>query len=349
VSIAREASAGTGAARTRLAGGEANKTSTVSVTFAEALNRALHDSMRDDDRVLVFGEDVGRLGGVFRITERLQETFGERRCFDTPLAESGIVGTALGLALYGWRPVAELQFDGFTYPSFEQIISHLAKYRNRSRGRVRLPVTIRIPYGGGIGGAEHHGESPETYFAHTAGLTVVTPATPSDAYGLLRESIASDDPVIFLEPKRRYWAKGELAGRTPPIGTAVVRRPGADCTVVAYGPMVGVALEAAGIAAADGRDLEVIDLRGLVPLDEATVLASVRRTGRCVVVHEAPSTLGFGAEIAALVQEHAFFSLEAPVMRVTGFDIPYPPAKLERHHLPDADRVLDAVEHVLAY
>jgi 2-oxoisovalerate dehydrogenase E1 component beta subunit len=323
----------------------------MTVTFAQALNRALHDAMREDDRVLVFGEDVGRLGGVFRITEDLQDVFGERRCFDTPLAESGIVGTALGLALYGWRPVVELQFDGFTYPSFEQIISHLAKYRNRSRGRLRLPVTIRIPYGGGIGGAEHHGESPETYFAHTAGLTVVTPATPADAYGLLRESIACDDPVVFLEPKRRYWSKGELetSGAKAVIGRAAIRRTGGDCTVIAYGPSLAPALEAAEIGAAQGHDLEVVDLRGLVPLDEQAVLASVRKTGRCVVVHEAQSTLGFGAELAALVQEHAFYELRAPVLRVTGFDIPYPPARIEHHHLPDADRILDAVEHVLAF
>ncbi len=323
----------------------------MTVTFAQALNRALHDAMRDDDRVLVFGEDVGRLGGVFRITDELQATFGERRCFDTPLAEAGIVGTALGLALYGWRPVVELQFDGFTYPSFEQIISHVAKYRNRSRGRLRLPMTIRIPYGGGIGGAEHHGESPETYFAHTAGLTVVTPATPADAYALLRESITCDDPVVFLEPKRRYWSKGELdaPGGAATIGRAAVRRTGEDCTVIAYGPSVAVALEAAEIAAAHGTDLEVIDLRGLVPLDEVTVLESVRKTGRCVVVHEAQSTLGFGAEIAAFVQEHAFHRLSAPVRRVTGFDVPYPPARIELHHLPDADRVLDAVGHVLTF
>jgi len=322
----------------------------VTVTFASALNTALHDAMAEDAKVLVFGEDVGRLGGVFRITEGLQSAFGDKRCFDTPLAEAGIVGTALGLALHGWRPVVEMQFDGFSYPAFEQIISHVAKYPNRSRGTLQLPLTIRIPYGGGIGGAEHHGESPETYFAHTAGLTVVTPSEPGDAYSLLRESIASNDPVIFLEPKRRYWSKQDvvLPMQGTPIGQAAVRRPGTDCTIVAYGPSVQVALQAADLAAADGRSLEVLDLRSLVPLDERTIVASVLKTGRCVVVHEAQSMLGMGAEIAAVVQEHAFHSLLAPVRRVTGFDIPYPPAKLETFHLPDPERVLDAVEQTLS-
>jgi pyruvate dehydrogenase E1 component beta subunit len=323
----------------------------MSVTLAQALNRALHDAMAEDNRVLVFGEDVGPLGGVFRITDRLTERFGDRRCFDTPLAESGIVGTALGMALYGYRPVVEMQFDGFSYPAFQQLISHVAKYRNRSRGRLAVPLTVRIPFGGGIGGAEHHGESPETYFAHTAGLTVVCPATPADGYALLRAGIASDDPVVFLEPKRRYWAKQEVSLPVPAarIGEAVIRRPGEDCTVVAYGPMVHTALQAAERAAQEGRSLEVVDLRSLVPCDERTLLASVLKTGRCVVVHEAPSTLGFGAEVAALVQQHAFYALRAPVLRVTGFDVPYPPAKIEEHYLPDADRILDAVEHTFGY
>ncbi|WP_238009328.1 alpha-ketoacid dehydrogenase subunit beta [Dactylosporangium sp. AC04546] len=319
------------------------------VTMAQALNQALHDAMAEDDRVLVFGEDVGTLGGVFRITDRLAERFGDRRCFDAPLAESGIVGTALGLALYGYRPVVEMQFDGFSYPAAEQVISHVAKYRNRSRGRLRLPLTIRIPFGGGIGGAEHHGESPETYYAHTAGLTVVAPATAADAYGLLRAAIELDDPVVFLEPKRRYWSKEdvELPAPIPPIGAAVVRREGTDCTVVAYGPAVRVALDAAEAAAEDGHSIEVLDLRSLVPLDEDTLLGSVRKTGRCVVVHEAPSTLGFGAEVAAIVGQHAFHELRAPVLRVTGFDVPYPPAKIERYYLPDVDRVLDAVDQAI--
>jgi 2-oxoisovalerate dehydrogenase E1 component subunit beta len=322
------------------------------VSMVEALNTALRDSMTDDDHVVVFGEDVGRLGGVFRVTDGLQEAFGPRRCFDTPLAESAIVGVAIGMALRGYRPVIEIQFDGFVYPAFEQIASHLAKYRNRSRGQVALPVTIRLPSFGGIGSPEHHSESPETYLVHTAGLKVVTPSTPADAYSLLRESIAADDPVVFLEPKRRYWSREEveLPASTEPFGQAVVRRAGDDVTVVAYGAMVATALEAAEVAAAEeGWSLEVIDLRSLVPLDRDTVVRSVKRTGRCVVLHEAPRTLGMGAEIAALVQEHAFFHLEAPVLRATGFDTPYPPARLENQWLPGVDRVLDCVERTLSY
>ena len=323
----------------------------MAVTLAQALNRALHDEMEADDRVVVFGEDVGRLGGVFRITDKLQERFGEKRCFDTPLAESGIVGTAIGMALYGWKPVVEMQFDGFTYPAFEQIVSHLAKMRNRSRGTVALPVVIRIPFGGGIGAVEHHSESPEAYFAHTAGLKVVSPGTPSDAYSLLRECITSPDPVVFLEPKRRYWLKEdvELPVRREAVGRAVVRRPGTTATLLAYGPMVRTCLDAAEAAVEEGWDLEVVDLRSLVPFDEQTVLESVRRTGRAVVVHEAQVFGGFGAEVAARVTEKAFYSLEAPVLRVGGFDIPYPAAKLEEYHLPDVDRILDAVERSLGF
>jgi len=323
----------------------------VAITLAQALNTALHDAMADDDRVVVFGEDVGTLGGVFRITDKLQQRFGEGRCFDTPLAESGIVGTAIGMALYGYKPVVEMQFDGFTYPAYEQIVSHLAKMRNRSRGTVQLPVVVRIPFGGGIGAVEHHSESPENYFAHTAGLKVVAPGTPADAYSLLRESIASPDPVIFFEPKRRYWLKEEadLPVRTEPIGTAVVRRHGTTATLYAYGPMVRTCLEAAQAAEAEGWDLEVVDLRSLNPLDTDTIVASARRTGRALVVHEAQVFAGFGAEIAATVTERAFYSLEAPVLRVGGFDIPYPPAKLEEFFLPDVDRILDAVERSLAF
>ncbi len=323
----------------------------MSVTLAQAINRALTEAMAQDDRVLVFGEDVGRLGGVFRVTDGLQARFGDRRCFDTPLAESGIIGTAIGLAMYGYRPVAEMQFDGFTYPAFEQIVSHLAKLRNRSRGTLRLPVTVRIPYGGGIGAVEHHSESPESYWVHTAGLTVVTPGTPEDGYALTREAIASDDPVILLEPKRRYWMKSdiELPVTAPPHTSALVRRAGEDVTIVCYGPMVRTALEAAEAAAEEGWSLEVVDLRSLSPLDTDTVVASVRRTGRAVVVHEAPRTLGMGAEIAARVQEAAFYHLEAPVLRATGFDTPYPPAKLESYWLPDVDRILDLVERAMAY
>ena len=322
------------------------------VTMVKALNTALRDSMSDDDRVLVFGEDVGKQGGVFRVTDGIQEWFGDKRCFDTPLAESAIVGISIGLALRGFRPVAEIQFDGFSYPAFDQIVSHLAKYRNRTAGLRGMPVTIRIPSFGAVGAAEHHSESPETYFVHTSGLKVVTPSGPADAYSLLRESIASDDPVIFLEPKRRYWSRAEVAFpvTTEPIGRAAVRREGTDVTVVTYGGLVASALEAADIAAADdGWSLEVVDLRSLVPLDEETIITSVKKTGRCVVFHEAARTLGMGAEIAAIVQEHAFGQLEAPVLRATGFDTPYPPARIERFWLPDADRLLDCVERTLAY
>jgi pyruvate dehydrogenase E1 component beta subunit len=323
----------------------------MSITLAQALNTALHDAMEADDRVVAFGEDVGTLGGVFRITDRLQERFGEGRCFDTPLAESGIVGSAIGMALYGYRPVVEMQFDGFTYPAFEQIVSHVAKMRNRSRGTVTLPMVIRIPFGGGIGAVEHHSESPEAYFAHTAGLKVVTPGTPSDAYSLLRESIDAPDPVIFFEPKRRYWLKEEadLPVRTEPIGRAVIRRPGSTATLLAYGPMVRTCLETAQAAEEEGWDLEVIDLRSLNPLDDETILGSVARTGRAVVVHEASVFAGFGSEVAARVTERAFYALEAPVLRVGGFDIPYPSAKLEEFFLPDVDRILDAVERSLEY
>ena len=321
-------------------------------TMVQALNAALRDSMADDERVLVLGEDVGTLGGVFRVTDGIADAFGKQRCFDTPLAESAIVGVSLGLAMRGYRPVAEIQFDGFMYPAFDQLVSHVAKYRNRTRGLVSVPLTVRLPSFGGIGSPEHHSESPETYLAHSAGLKVVAPSTPGDAYSLLRESIASDDPVIFLEPKRRYWSKEDLdlPVRTEPIGQAVVRRAGRDVTVVAYGPMVGIALEAADVAAAEaGWDLEVVDLRSLVPLDRDTVIASVEKTGHCVVIHEGPRTLGMGAEIAALVQEHAFYHLEAPVLRASGFDTPYPPARLEDVWLPGVDRLLDTVERSLAY
>jgi 2-oxoisovalerate dehydrogenase E1 component beta subunit len=323
----------------------------MTVTLAQAINRALADAMEENDRVLVFGEDVGRLGGVFRVTDGLQARFGEQRCFDTPLAESGIIGTAIGLAIYGYRPVAEMQFDGFTYPAFEQLVSHLAKLRNRSRGTLTLPVTVRIPYGGGIGAVEHHSESPESYWVHTAGLTVVSPGTPEDGYAMMREAIASDDPVIVLEPKRRYWMKAdiELPVEAAPSHRAVVRREGTDVTIVCYGPMVRTALEAAEAAAEEGWSLEVLDLRSLSPLDTAAIVASVERTGRAIVVHEAARTLGVGAEVAARVQEAAFYHLEAPVLRATGFDTPYPPAKLEQYWLPDVDRILDLVERSLAY
>jgi 2-oxoisovalerate dehydrogenase E1 component beta subunit len=315
-------------------------------TMAQALNRALRDAMAADESVVVFGEDVGPLGGVFRVTDGLSATFGEHRCFDTPLAESGIVGMAVGMAMNGMRPVVEMQFDAFAYPAFEQIVSHVAKIGNRTRGRVRLPLVIRIPYGGGIGGVEHHCDSSEAYYAHTPGLIVVTPATNADAYGLLRAAIEHPDPVVFLEPKRQYFTKEELDPDpvVPPIGRAVVRREGRDATLITYGPSVPVALAAAAQAAAEGRDLGVIDLRSIVPFDDETVTTAVRRTGRAVVIAEAPGFASVASEIAARVSERCFHHLEAPVRRVTGFDVPYPPPRLERHHLPGVDRILDAVD-----
>ncbi|RFS83398.1 alpha-ketoacid dehydrogenase subunit beta [Actinomadura spongiicola] len=317
-------------------------------TMAQALNTALQDAMDGDERVLVFGEDVGALGGVFRVTDGLAAKFGDDRCFDTPLAESGIVGFAVGMAMGGYRPVVEMQFDAFAYPAFEQIASHVAKMRNRTRGRIELPLVIRIPYAGGIGGVEHHSDSSEAYYAHTPGLKVVTPATVEDAYSLLLEAIDDPDPVVFMEPKKLYWSKADIERleRTEPFGRAAVRRPGTDATVVAYGPGVPVALEAADAATAEGWDLEVIDLRTIVPFDDATVAESVRRTGRCVVVAESAGFAGVGAEIAARVQERCFHNLLAPVLRVTGFDVPYPPPMLEHHHLPDVDRVLDALDRL---
>jgi 2-oxoisovalerate dehydrogenase E1 component beta subunit len=322
---------------------------TIEMTMAQALNAALADAMTEDDRVLVFGEDVGPLGGVFRITDGLTSKFGEERCFDTPLAEAGIVGLAVGLAMGGLRPVVEMQFDAFAYPAFEQITSHVAKLRNRTRGALSMPMVIRVPFAGGIGGVEHHCDSSEAYYAHTPGLKVVTPATVEDAYWLLRDAIADPDPVIFMEPKRLYWSRDrvDLGTRSAgPIGRAAVRRQGTDATLVAYGPTVPLALEAAEAAAADGISLEVVDLRTLVPFDDETLTASVRRTGRCVVVQEAQGFAGVGAEIAARVQERCFHSLAAPVLRVTGYDIPYPPPKLEHAHLPTVDRILDAVDRL---
>ncbi|MEU9706166.1 alpha-ketoacid dehydrogenase subunit beta [Streptomyces sp. NPDC014870] len=316
-------------------------------TMAQALQRAMRDAMAEDPTVHVMGEDVGTLGGVFRVTDGLAKEFGEDRCTDTPLAEAGILGTAVGMAMYGLRPVVEMQFDAFAYPAFEQLISHVSRMRNRTRGAMPMPLVIRVPYGGGIGGVEHHSDSSEAYYMATPGLHVVTPATVEDAYGLLRAAIASDDPVVFLEPKRLYWSKSDWRPEAPtpvePIGKAVVRRAGRSATLITYGPSVPVCLEAAEAAQAEGWDLEVVDLRSLVPFDEETVCASVRRTGRAVVVHESAGFGGPGGEIAARVSERCFHHLEAPVLRVAGFDIPYPPPMLERHHLPGVDRVLDAV------
>jgi pyruvate dehydrogenase E1 component beta subunit len=316
------------------------------LSMAQALNRALRDAMAADPTVVTFGEDVGALGGVFRITDGLTAEFGPDRCFDTPLAESGIVGVAVGMAMNGLRPVVEMQFDAFAYPAFEQIVSHVAKMRNRTRGRVALPMVIRVPYAGGIGGVEHHCDSSEAYYAHTPGLHVVAPATPADAYGLLRAAVASDDPVVFLEPKKLYWSKEEveLGAAVPGIGTAVVRRAGTDATLIAYGPSVPVALEAAEVAASEGRSLQVVDLRSIVPFDDATVCAAVRSTGRAVVVAEAAGFASVSSEIVARVTERCFHALAAPIRRVTGLDIPYPPPKLEHFQLPGVDRVLDAVD-----
>jgi pyruvate dehydrogenase E1 component beta subunit len=316
--------------------------------MAAALNQALAESLAADERVVVFGEDVGTLGGVFRITDGLAARFGEHRVFDTPLAESGIVGTAIGMAMNGLVPVVEMQFDAFAYPAFEQVTSHLAKLRNRTRGKIALPVVIRIPFGGGIGGVEHHSDSSEAYYTHTPGLRVVTPGTPADAYLLLRQAIDCPDPVVFLEPKRRYWSRETVALRpddpdAPPIDRAVVRRAGRDVTLIAYGGMVTTALEAAEAAVEEDWDVEVIDLRSLSPFDDQTLAESVCRTGRAVIVHEAPGFAGYGAEIAARLTEQCFHYLEAPILRVTGFDIPYPPPHLEQFHLPDTDRILDAI------
>jgi 2-oxoisovalerate dehydrogenase E1 component beta subunit len=321
------------------------------LTMVQAINAALADAMAADDRVVVFGEDVGLQGGVFRVTDGLQQRFGPERCFDTPLAESAIVGAAIGMALRGFRPVPEIQFDGFTYPAFDQIVSHLAKYRNRSGGLVSMPVTIRVPSFGAIGSPEHHSESTETYWVHTAGLKVVVPSGAADAYSLLLDSIECDDPVLFLEPKRRYWAREEVElGRSnQDFGTAAVRRSGSMVTVVTYGGLVATALEAAELATEEGWDLEVIDARILAPLDFDAIARSVKKTGRCIVMHEAPRTLGVGAEVAARVQEELFYFLEAPVLRVTGFDTPYPPARLENAWLPSVDRLLDVVEESLEY
>ncbi|MFD3732412.1 alpha-ketoacid dehydrogenase subunit beta [Streptomyces sp. NPDC058632] len=329
------------------------------MALAKAINESLRRALETDPKVLVMGEDVGKLGGVFRVTDGLQKDFGESRVIDTPLAESGIVGTAIGLALRGYRPVVEIQFDGFVFPAYDQIVTQLAKMHARSLGKVKLPVVVRIPYGGGIGAVEHHSESPESLFAHVAGLKVVSPSNASDAYWMMQQAIRSDDPVIFFEPKRRYWDKAEvtlsdsgsaaaeeIAG---PLHTARVVREGTDLTLVAYGPMVKLCQEVADAAAEEGRSLEVLDLRSVSPLDFDSIQASVEKTRRLVVVHEAPVFFGSGAEIAARITERCFYHLEAPVLRVGGYHAPYPPARLEESYLPDLDRVLDAVDRSLAY
>lgn len=319
--------------------------------IAHALNAGLRAAMETDDKVMLIGEDIGQLGGVFRVTDGLQKGFGDLRVVDAPLGEAGIVGSAIGLAMAGYRPVCEIQFDGFVFPAMNQITTQLAKYRHRSDGRVALPVVIRIPVGGGIGAIEHHSESPEAYFTHTAGLKVVMPSTPQEAYDMIREAIRSDDPTIFLEPKRSYWLKGQVnRDSTPgPLDKAAVVRPGEDLTLVTYGALVPVALKVADVCAEEGRNIEVIDLRSLSPIDDATIIQSVERTGRLVVAHEASRTGGLGGEIASRVQDAAFHSLEAPVLRVTGYDTPYPASRLEEEWLPGLDRILDAVDRSFTY
>ncbi|MEU4442728.1 alpha-ketoacid dehydrogenase subunit beta [Actinosynnema sp. NPDC050801] len=321
------------------------------LTIAKALNNGLRASMEANPKVIVMGEDVGKLGGVFRITDGLQKDFGEQRVLDTPLAESGIIGTAVGLAIRGYRPVCEIQFDGFIFPGFDQIVSQVAKLHFRTQGRLKVPMVIRVPFGGGIGAVEHHSESPESYFAHTAGLKVVACSNPADAYWMIQQAIDCDDPVLFFEPKRRYYEKGEVdtTAAPGPLFASRTLRTGSDVTLVTYGPMVRTSLEAAAAAEEEGRSLEVIDLRTLSPLDLAPVYESVRRTGRLVVVSEAPSEASISGEIAAKVQQECFYSLQAPVLRVTGFDTPYPPSKLEEEFLPDLDRVLHAVDRSLAW
>ncbi len=321
------------------------------LTIAKAITSGLRRAMENNPKVVLMGEDIGKLGGVFRVTEGLQKDFGEDRVMDTPLAEAGIVGTAIGMALRGYRPVVEIQFDGFVYPAFDHIVSQVAKMRARSLGTITLPMVIRIPVGGGIGAVEHHSESNEAYFAHTAGLRVVAVSNAQDAYWGIQQAIETDDPVIFYEPKRRYWDKGDIdeAGPSHGLYDAAVVREGTHCTVAAYGPMVKTCMQAAQAAAEEGTELEVLDLRSLSPLDLDTVVASVTKTGRLVVVHEASTFLGLGAEIAAAVTQRAFYHLQAPVLRVGGYNLPYPPSRLEEEFLPDLDRVLDAVDRSLKF
>jgi len=322
-----------------------------SLSMAKAINNGLRTAMKANDKVILMGEDIGPLGGVFRVTEGLHAEFGGNRVMDTPLAESGIVGTAIGLAMRGFRPVCEIQFDGFIFPAFDQITSQLAKLTSRHDGKTHFPVVIRVPYGGHIGAVEHHQESPEAYFAHTPGLRVVTPSNPHDAYWMIQEAIASEDPVMFFEPKSRYWPKADvdLASSGWPLHASRVVRAGTDVTLVGYGPMVSMLLQAAELAAEEGTSIEVVDLRSLSPIDYGPVLASVQKTGRLVVAAEAPGNVSIASEVAATVAERCFYSLEAPVLRVTGFDTPFPPAKIESSYLPDPDRILEAVDRALAF
>jgi len=322
------------------------------LTLGKALNEGLRKALENDPKVLIMGEDVGRLGGVFRVTDGLQKDFGEDRVIDTPLAESGIVGTAVGLSIRGFRPVCEIQFDGFVFPAFDQIVSQVAKMHYRSAGNVKMPITIRIPFGGGIGAVEHHSESPESYFCHTPGLKVVACSNPVDAYWMIQQAIESDDPIVFFEPKRRYWDKAEVdpsAGAPRSLWNAEVVRPGSEVTLLTYGPSVKTCLEAAAAAETEGRDIEVVDLRSLSPIDWETVIASVRKTQHAIVVSEAPVYASLAAEVAARVSEKCFYELESPVLRVCGFSTPYPTSRIEEDYLPDLDRILDAVDRSLAF
>ncbi|HEV2448891.1 MAG TPA: alpha-ketoacid dehydrogenase subunit beta [Thermoplasmata archaeon] len=320
------------------------------LTIVQAVNRALQQAMRADNDVLLLGEDIGLNGGVFRATDGLQREFGAERVIDTPLSETGIVGTAVGMALYGLKPVPEIQFQDFIYPAFDQIVSEVAKFRYRSGGQYPCHMVIRAPYGGGVKGGLYHSQSAEAYFAHTAGLKVVIPSTPADAKGLLLSSIFDEDPVLFFEPKRIYRA---VSGEVPdgdhrvPLGEARIAREGTDLSLFAYGAMVHPALAAAESLAADGPSVEVVDLRTLSPLDEKAVLASVEKTGRAVIVHEAPRFCGYGAELSALLAEKALFSLKAPVVRVTGYDTPFPYA-LEHLYLPNTERIVSAIRRTMA-
>jgi pyruvate dehydrogenase E1 component beta subunit len=322
------------------------------MTFARAINSGLRKSLENDPKVVLMGEDIGTLGGVFRVTDGLQKDFGKHRVVDTPLAESAIIGTAVGLAYRGYQPVVEIQFDGFIYPAFDQIVSQVAKMHYRTLGAVKMPITIRVPFGGGIGSPEHHSESPEAYFTHTSGLRVVTVSNPQDAFTVIQQAIQSDDPVLFFEPKRRYHDKGDVdegldLSNALPMDTARVLTEGTDVTLVAYGPLVKTSRDAATAAADEGISIEVIDLRSLAPVDYATVEASVRKTGRLVITHEAGQSGGLGAEVAASITERCFYHLEAAPVRVTGFDVPYPYSKVEMHHLPGLDRILDGVDRAL--
>ncbi|AQP43455.1 alpha-ketoacid dehydrogenase subunit beta [Tessaracoccus flavus] len=321
------------------------------LTMAKALNRGLRRALQADPKVLLAGEDIGKLGGVFRITEGLQAEFGENRVIDSPLAESGIIGTAVGLCMRGYRPVVEIQFDGFVFPGFSQIVTQVAKLHMRTAGQNPMPMVIRIPFGGGIGAVEHHSESPEAYFAHTPGLKVVSCSNANDAYWMIQQAIQSDDPVVFLEPKRRYHVKDTVnfSARPAPMHQANIARYGTDATLLCYGPMVKTCLDAAAVAGEEGTSLEVVDLRTLSPIDWVTITSSVRRTKRAIVVHEAPLTLGLGSEVAARLAQDLFYVMEAPVLRVAGYDMPYPPARVEEEYLPSVDRILDAVDRSLAY